>query len=231
MVASVKTKQAGTISTAKANRLYWLGRYVERVYITLHFLRKNSDLMIDQNPIAYREFCKKLGVDDTRYTAESFLHNFLYDKNNPESLISMLEIAKGNGMQLREEIMTETLSYIEMSIVQMYHSEKAKEGLLELQSITDSLLAFWGSIDVRVNNFHARNIIKMGRFIESMDLHLRFKYPLSKITDTYMMLKENTDNNQIVCNLYNLRLLEAQLNEDDFREYKTLSLVNNLFIA
>jgi hypothetical protein len=113
----------------------------------------------------------------------------------------------------------------------MYHSEKVKEGLLELQPITDSLLAFWGSIDVRVSNFHARNIIKMGRYIESMDLHLRFKYPLSKITDIYMMLKENTDNNQIVCNLYHLRLLEAQLNDEDFRDYKTLSLVNNLFIA
>lgn len=39
-----------TISAMKANRLYWLGRYTERVYTSLHFLRRCYDRMIDGQP-------------------------------------------------------------------------------------------------------------------------------------------------------------------------------------
>ena len=39
--------QNNLISATKANSLYWLGRYEERVYITLHLLRKCYDKMID----------------------------------------------------------------------------------------------------------------------------------------------------------------------------------------
>ena len=39
--------QKNLISVTKANSLYWLGRYEERVYITLHLLRKCYDKMID----------------------------------------------------------------------------------------------------------------------------------------------------------------------------------------
>ena len=44
------------ISAAKANRLYWLGRYEERVYLTLHLLRKCYDKMIDGTPEDYETF-------------------------------------------------------------------------------------------------------------------------------------------------------------------------------
>ena len=37
------------ISANKANSLFWLGRYEERVYITLHLMRKCYDKMIDGN--------------------------------------------------------------------------------------------------------------------------------------------------------------------------------------
>ena len=37
--------QNNLISATKANSLYWLGRYEERVYITLHLLRKCYDKM------------------------------------------------------------------------------------------------------------------------------------------------------------------------------------------
>ena len=35
------------LSANKANSLFWLGRYEERVYITLHLMRKCYDKMID----------------------------------------------------------------------------------------------------------------------------------------------------------------------------------------
>ena len=44
------------ISAAKANRFYWLGRYVDRVYMTLHLLNKCYDRMIDGAPDEYMNF-------------------------------------------------------------------------------------------------------------------------------------------------------------------------------
>ena len=43
------------ISTAKANRLFWLARYVERVFISLNAIRKYIDTDIDGATNAYRE--------------------------------------------------------------------------------------------------------------------------------------------------------------------------------
>ena len=44
-----------TISAAKANRLYWLGRYAERAYLNLHLLRKYYDKTIDGLKAEYEE--------------------------------------------------------------------------------------------------------------------------------------------------------------------------------
>ena len=49
-----------TIPANKANRLFWLGRYTERVYISLHLLRRYYDRMIDGQPKDYEEFYQKL---------------------------------------------------------------------------------------------------------------------------------------------------------------------------
>ena len=40
-----------TISATKANRLYWLGRYAERVYISLHLLRRYYDKMTEVSQV------------------------------------------------------------------------------------------------------------------------------------------------------------------------------------
>lgn len=48
------------ISATKANRLYWLGRYESRVYLTLHQLNKCFDEMIDGDPDYYTSLWQKL---------------------------------------------------------------------------------------------------------------------------------------------------------------------------
>ena len=48
------------ISANKANSLFWLGRYEERVYITLHLMRMCYDKMIDGEMEDYWPFWQKL---------------------------------------------------------------------------------------------------------------------------------------------------------------------------
>ena len=50
------------ISAEQADRLYWLGRYVERVFSTLQLFNRSIDRMLDQNDDDYIEFCERLAI-------------------------------------------------------------------------------------------------------------------------------------------------------------------------
>ena len=52
----------GIISVEQTDRLYWLGRYSERVYTTLKLFADSFDQMIDAQEGAYDGFCKKLEI-------------------------------------------------------------------------------------------------------------------------------------------------------------------------
>lgn len=218
-----------SISTAKANRLFWLGRYAQRVYITLHLLRKNFDLSIDEDENSFRIFCQKMGIDDKYSSSEDFFQRYLYDESNPDSVINMLEKTKNNAMVLREEIMTETLSYIEMSISHIIYCKANCHVLNDLQQITDYMLAFWGSMDERVLNKHTRRIIKFGKHVENIDLHIRFDYPFSRVEGIYKLMVETIEKECYICNKENLKALEIKFTPDNYHNASTLALINSLF--
>ena len=52
------------ISIEKGENLFWLGRYVERVYRTLNYLEGLYDVLIDTDETAYKEFCVALNIPD-----------------------------------------------------------------------------------------------------------------------------------------------------------------------
>jgi len=179
-----------TIPATKANRLYWLGRYAERVYISLHLLRRYYDQMIDGDSDDYKDYYRKLDISYDYIDDEIFRLAQMYDPHNPCSLLSGLESANDNAIVLREEIKSESLSYIQMSLCFIKEcAEQGKKNITELQPITDYLLAFFGSIEERVFDERIRNIIKTGKLVENLDLHIRFDYPYYRIEEAYESLK------------------------------------------
>lgn len=44
------------ISVTKTNRLFWLGRYYERVSLTLRFIMERYDEMIDSDSFDYHKY-------------------------------------------------------------------------------------------------------------------------------------------------------------------------------
>lgn len=177
------------IPATKANRLYWLGRYAERVYVSLHLLRRYYDRMIDGNPKEYEEYYKKLDASNDYASNETFRLGQMYDPANPCSLLSGLEAANDNAIVLREEIKSESLSYIQMSLCHIKQCAAQREkNITVLQPVTDYLLAFFGSIDERVFDERIRNLIKLGKLVENLDLHIRFDYPFHRIDEVYQSL-------------------------------------------
>lgn len=231
METSTAIKINHGISSTKANRLYWLGRYAERVYLTLHMLRKHFDLMIDEDEHAYTTFCTQMGIKNKYKSADDFTKRYLFDLSNPESVINMLERVKDNAMMLREEIMSETLCYVELSIAHMNKPEVQNRGIEGLQRITDYMLAFWGSIDERIVNNEIRHSIKFGKFTESMDLHIRFDYPFNRIEEIFNRMLHSIEKECYICDDMTLLTLKQHLTFDDYKNIGVLQLVNSLFHA
>ena len=172
----------GIISVEQADRLYWLGRYVERVYTTVKMYAQGFDQMIDVFPTgSYQEFCSKMDIPDIYQDMEDFFARYPYDPANPDSIISNLERAYDNAIVLRESIGSETLSYLQMAV---YSWSKAKENqapALEMQKLIDLLLAFWGTVDDQIDETEVRNILKAGKRIERIDLYARMGLSREKI--------------------------------------------------
>ncbi len=178
------------ISANKANRLFWLGRYVERVYMTLHLMRRVSDKMIDGAPADYESFWKRLDVTDSYATTGEFTLGMMYDEENPGSVLSSLNRAMDNAIMLREDIKSETMSYIELSINLMKELRvKAESNITNLQPVTDWMLAFRGSAAQRVGDPRVLSTIAIGQLVEKIDIMLRFSYSYDRIAVQYSLLK------------------------------------------
>lgn len=186
MYCVANTNPRPAVSAAKANRLYWLGRYAERVYLSLHFMRKYSDRMVDGDSGDFAGYYTSLDVKDVNRDKTQLNLDYMYDSSNPASILSGLVSANDNAILLREEIKSETLSYIQMSLCHIRQcAERAESNITALQPVTDHLLAFWGSVDSRPVDPQARCLIRVGKLVEDADMHIRFGYPYERVMEYY----------------------------------------------
>ena len=170
------------ITTEKANELFWLGRYVERVYTTCMEFFRGYDRMIDEQEISYPEYCRRVSIPNVYADKEDFLRNYPFDDSNPDSIISNLIRAYDNAVVLRDDIGSDTLSYIQLAIYDMRKASLGVAPLIGLQTVIDDIFAFWGCLDDRVVDYSERSIVKAARRIERIDLYLRFGLPADKIS-------------------------------------------------
>ncbi len=163
----------GIISVEQADRLYWLGRYTERVYTTIRLFFKSYDSMIDGITESYPQFCEMIDIPNIYRGGTDFMVRYPFDETNPDSIIANLTRAYDNAIVLRESIGSESLSYIQLAIYAMNQAKASETPLLEMQKVLDDILAFMGNIDDQIDDEETRNIIKAGKRIERIDLYAR----------------------------------------------------------
>lgn len=105
----------GVVSIEKANHLFWLGRYTERVFTTLKGFVSVYDNMLDTDLTAYKGYCESIGIVDIYQSKDDFVVRYINDMSDPNSIINSLYRAYDNGIVLREEISSETLRCIPSS--------------------------------------------------------------------------------------------------------------------
>lgn len=163
----------GIISIEKADRLFWLGRYTERVFTTLDAFFNYFDQMLDANHEAYIPYCERLAIPMIYQNMDDFIDNYIFSEADPNSVVSNMVRAYDNGVILRDELSSISLSYIQMSLDCMRNSDKHIGLVYQLTPVKDYIYAFWGCIDDHVEDEECRNIIKCGRYLERMDLYVR----------------------------------------------------------
>jgi uncharacterized alpha-E superfamily protein len=172
-----------------------------------------------------------LDIESFYDSGENFLHRYLFDKTNNNSLISALEYASGNATLLREEIKSETYAYIQLSICHIERCSINDSDVDALQLVTDSLLAFWGSVDERMYKRDARNMLKAGKYVESLDLHIRFGYPLERIIYLLDRVEKHTEKEKAIFDQAVFSKLKSELLLPNYNKANVLALISRLFLV
>lgn len=178
----------GIISIEKTNDLYWLGRYTQRVYTTLQRYSRGFDEMLDLDYHFYEKYCEKLNIPNIYTDYENFIMSYCYETENPDSIVSNLYRAYDNALILRDYISSEALAYIHLAQFQLKAAKISDAPLIELQAVEDNLLAFWGIVDDSIDDVVVRNLIKLGKKVELLDLKLRFDEDRKEIKRVFEQL-------------------------------------------
>lgn len=218
----------GIISVEQADRLYWLGRYTERVYTTLRMYSKSFDTMIDEISDSYQEFCRMMDIPDVYGNKDIFRRNYPFDTDNSDSIISNLNRAYDNAVVLRESIGSETLSYIQLAIYDMNKAGVSRSPLIEMQRVTDNLMAFWGIADDQIDSEQVRNIIKAGKRIERIDLYARLGVSREKLVREVSRMIPRVERSGLEYAAENLVTLKMLVEEPEINYYRIVSEVETI---
>lgn len=177
----------GTISLEHGDRLYWLGRYTERVFTTLKALQDVYDRMLD-NEGSYTEFLGYFEMPDIYGNSTDFFCDLLYNRENTSSVAHSLDRAYDNGIVLREDISSGAFSFLQVAKDTLKKSKTAKNRRLALLPLEDVLYGFWGCIADNIYDEEIKNIIYCGKSTERLDLYLRMKYPYEDVSREFERL-------------------------------------------
>lgn len=218
----------GIITIEKSDNLFWLGRYTERVHTTVKYYIECTDLMIDTDPDYYAVLCQKIGIPDVYGSTQQFLKAYPFDTDDPNSILSNLYRAYDNAIVMRDYIGTETMAYIQLAIDDMKAARRGDAPLADLMMVIDHILAFWGCVDDLIHDEQTRNIIKLGKGVERIDLYLNVGRPTADIRREYSRMKQYLRKSHMRHDDSVLYTIDNMLLEYDFPYDNVRNLIRSL---
>ena len=186
------------LSFGNSERLFWLGRYSERVYTGIRALSGRS------------------------------VERKCFDESNPESLYCSLMYAYDNAIVLRDEIGSEAFSYIQMAVYEMNSAKKSPAPMLNLQKVNDNIAAFWGMADDVISDENVRGIIKLGKRIERVDLYARGSAGKDEIRREVTRLTYRIEKTGLHYNPETLSALNELSEEENINRPEMIRMVESL---
>lgn len=217
----------GIIALDKVDNLLWLGRYSERVYTTIKEFFIGFDLMLDDENF-YHVYCKHLQIPNVYKDQKDFIVRYVSDKNDMDSIISNLYRAYDNCIVLRNEIGSETMTYLELALSDLEKISDYESFIIDLQSVLDHILAFWACLDDTVASSEVRSIVKLGKRLERLDLCLRLRKDKEDIFKAFRFLEYRINKNTIAFNKEEFIQLKNMMNEKELPYYQAIEIVERL---
>ena len=222
----------GAITRLNINNLFWLGRYVERVFTTLNSFFQYADRFIEGGQAAYEKYLADINVPDIYKSSDACCDRDVLDVNDENSIISNLDRALGNGIVLRDEIKTPSLSYLQLAMDRFKSCKGTTKIRYDMLPVRDAIYAFWGSVDNNMTNSEALRIIHLGKAVERLDLYLRLGYPTEDICvqldNLLKHVSRRFDAISTIINIDNLEALRAAANSRADLKAMRLELLENV---
>lgn len=169
-----------------AERIYWLGRYMERAENTARLVSVYSNLLLDLprgTRIGWETLidiagCNKSFQEKFQNTDERSVIRFLLaDTSNPVSILSSLSSARENARTAREIIPSE--AWEQINNLYLHAKESSTKGIARnerhrlLQYIIMHIQQFTGLMAGTMSHNHAYDFIRLGRNLERADMTTR----------------------------------------------------------
>lgn len=220
----------GIISVEQSDRLYWLGRYLERVYTTTCLYATRYDIMIDGDTTSYADFCRNLDIPNIYQSPEDFRQTYAYSAEDENSIYSNLMRAYDNAIELRETIGSEALSYIQLAIYDMNRAKISEAPLVDLQRVMDNIHAFWGVIDDEVDDEKSRNTMLIGKRVERIDLYGRLQLSKKQMVREVQRLSGRIDRSSLVYQKKVLEDLQKLVEPENLNYYRIVQEVEQILV-
>lgn len=226
------------ISLSKTNRLFWLGRYYERVSLSIRHMMGAYDAMIDTDTFDYAEYCRQIGIYNKYESVEDFFQRYIFDDGDPDSIRSAAEQMLGNGMVLRETIGSSTLAYLQMAVYTLDEGAEDEVIGLKLLQVLDNIMAFRGSYDDFIAEDAVRNTIKCGASVERLSYTLRTGLRKEFLLEELQKLQKRLTWSNLQTAALPLqsiirmeRILDGRNPEDEISREDFLNAVEGLFLV
>lgn len=221
-----------SISLTMQNRLFWLGRYSERVYSTLQYLLKQLDRRIDGTDMDYQDFCQRMGIPCPYQNSHEFFQRYLFSPDAPCSLRSSADNMLGNGMVLREILSTSTLAYLQMAQSAMELAARSEGPTVELQWVLDDIMAFRGSFADSVERESYQSVTQAGIRTERISLMLRLDWRQDSLDAELRKLLNHLYKADLTTDTACLDALSRQvLQQERLPKKELLQVVEGLFLV
>jgi len=169
-----------------AERIYWLGRYLERAESTARLINVNGNLLIDlprRIPLAWRSLIDIMGnpahfselydVPDER----NVVRYLTADQRNPGSLISSLSMARENARTIREIMPSVTYEYT--NDLYLYAKDQVSGNLSRsrtadvMQGVMRRVQQISGFLSGTMMHGDTWSFLRIGEFLERADMTTR----------------------------------------------------------
>jgi len=177
-----------------ATNLYWLGRHLERIELSLFEINKTYDKIIDVDKDAGVELYKKYGITLEYSNALEFLAEAIRG-DHPANLANIMVYARENAIIGRPNIDASAFGEV-IDLHALLHKMGNSICDIDYKDIDTALSLIseiWGAHEKRGHRRCSDYFLKLGKLIEEVDFRLRFDKDMEMtdliIEDINMMFK------------------------------------------